>query len=67
MSTEEVYKNRKISIKIMRNEPQLFIDGKLIQTWYHAEANAYFSNYLPYRNFPTLEGLAKAIIDGGRA
>lgn len=66
LSDEILYKNKKITIQIEKNKPNLYIDGKLIHVLYREVADTYHTNYLGYRRYSSLEELAKALIDNGR-
>ncbi|MFI5418461.1 MAG: hypothetical protein ACHQ2Y_06155 [Candidatus Lutacidiplasmatales archaeon] len=63
---EQVYKGRKIAVRPVRDSPQLFIDGRLIHTYFRPDSRVYVTNHLPYRTHGSLAELAKALIDNKR-
>jgi hypothetical protein len=59
---ETSYRGRKIIVRT-DGKNTLLIDNSEVVTRFDEEARRYFSPSLPYRTFPSLVDLAKAIID----
>lgn len=67
MSSEEIYQKKKITIKIEKNRPELYLEGKHVRTHYDEGSDVYITNHIPYKVFQSLTELAKAMVDSKAA
>ena len=58
-----VYKERQISYKEQRGNIQLRIAGAPIRGIARLDDGQYHTQFFPFRSFPTIEVLAKALVD----